>query len=163
MTKKANKKTKKKTTRKKDTDKKDDGMYFFKKDGEAWRVIKFVLSEGLLFKDSEYRIERDNCSCDGFKFRGKCRHLDRLNNPDEGLPLTLQDARTSVRNLLDRLREVFASVSLPDEPYERNDAGAVIKATVFVSELKYPSEVLSQGSWEGCLKDSGLKVRFVIQ
>ena len=146
---------------------KKEEFHFFKKDGEAYNVVKFVREpEGVFERDAEHRVEYKRCTCKGFQFNGKCKHVAAVyNKGSEGNVLSLSDARKAVSVLIENLRGVFINVSLPAEPYVRNDKGMVTLVSINVGNSKIESSILSKGSgvWEGCLRENGLKVRLIIQ
>lgn len=139
-------------------------FYFIKRESYGHRVMKVEeLENGGVHKESEYRIEKSGCECKAFKFKGTCKHADMaLKERLEGHPVDLSVARESIRRLIADFGEVFRSVELPAEPYERDEVGKVTCVTLNLHKVLEESEILSKGTWEGCLQENGLKVRLVI-
>ena len=144
---------------------KEKALYFIKRGAEAHHVIKMVEEEdGTVRKESEYKITKGGCECKAFSFQRACKHIDMvMQERVEGHPVSLREARECVRSLIHEFRSAFSRVSLPPEPYERDETEKIVCATILLGKPIQESAVLTKGTWEGCLRDNGLKVRLVIE
>ena len=144
---------------------KEKQLYFIKRGADAHRVIKVVEDEnGEVRKESEYQITKGGCECKAFAFKRSCKHIDMVMQERlEGHPVTLQEARACVRRLIQEFRGVFNFVELPPEPYERDETDKIICATIRLGKPAKSSPILTKGTWEGCLRENGMKVRLVIE
>lgn len=144
---------------------KEKSLYFIKRGTDAHHVIKVVEeSDGLVRKESEYKITKGGCECKAFAFKRSCKHIDMV-MPErvEGHPVTLKEARECVRRLIHEFRSAFNFVSLPPEPYERDETDKIVCATIRLGNPVKESQILTKGTWEGCLRENGMKVRLVIE
>lgn len=103
------------------------------------------------------------CDCPGFGFRGECKHLKMADSEVCGKAMTLHEARVEVAKLINDFREDFDYVGLPAEAYEKDEHGLVTCATLIFRKAKKASEIFREGTWEGCLKGSLLKVRMIVE
>lgn len=144
---------------------KDKALYFIRRGEDAHHVIKVLEEEdGTVRKASEYKITKGGCECKAFEFQRSCKHIDMVMQEHvEGHPVTLKEAREIVRRLIPEFRTVFSKVELPPEPYERDETEHVVCATLLLGKPLRASSVLTKGTWEGCLRENGMKVRLVIE
>lgn len=145
--------------------KKGKELYFIKRDEGAHTVMKMVEDDdGSVRKASEYKITKGGCECKAFEFQRTCKHMDMvMKERVEGHPVSLSDARVRVRRLITEFHSVYKHVELPPEPYERDETGMVVCVTISLKSALTKSDVLTEGVWEGCLRDNGMKVRLVIE
>ena len=150
---------------KKERKKKGKELYFIKRGEDAHIVLKMIEEEdGTVRKESEYKITKGGCECKAFEFQRNCKHMDMvMQERVEGHPVSLSDARTRVRQLIQEFHQVYKHVELPPEPYERDETDMVVCATIHLKNPVQQSSVLTKGVWEGCLRDNGMKIRLVIE
>ena len=140
-------------------------LYFVKRGVEDHRVIKVVEDDdGSVQKESEYKVTKSGCECKAFSFKRECKHVDMvMQERIEGSPVSLSEARKCVRHLIQEFRAVFGRVELPPEPYERDEEDRIVCATIHLGKPVRESPILTEGTWEGCLRENKLKVRLVIE
>lgn len=148
-----------------DAKKTEKTLYFIKRGSDAHVVMKVKENEdGTIEKASEYKVTKGGCECKAFEFQRTCKHIDMvMQEKVEGHPVDLSEARACVRRLLPEFRSVFRRVELPPEPYERDETNKIVCATIRLQGPIKPSTILTPGSWEGCLRENGMKVRLVIE
>lgn len=143
---------------------KDVKFYMIKRTERGAMVYKFGAGvEDDYEKEAEYEISSGACTCKGFAFQSTCKHLKMLDTPVVGRPVPLKIAREEVRRLTQDFGEDFRFAGLPEEPYERDRDGNVTCATVIFRGPRYRPELFGEGVWEGVLKESGLKVRMMVE
>lgn len=145
--------------------KKAQEFYFKKNIDDGYVVIKFVeKSDGVFEKEAEHFIIGGRCDCQGFQFRGDCRHKKMLDKEVVGEIISLDEARRVAHQILKDFHHLFRVVKLADEPYTRDSEGNVLCITVCLAQPMVESKIMSAGSgaWESCYKDTGVKVRLVI-
>jgi len=144
---------------------KEKVVYFIRRGPDAHHVIKMVEEDnGTVRKESEYKITKGGCECKAFAFQRTCKHIDMvMQERVEGHPVSLKEARDVVRRLIPEFRGVFSKVELPPEPYERDETDRIVCATLKLGKPLQSSSVLTPGTWEGCLRENGMKVRLVIE
>jgi len=136
---------------------KKEGFYVVGRDGEDYVVTK--VHEGV--PEAEYRIHNGMCSCSGFKYNHDCKHVEMLVGGLESRAVELAEARKIVTGLVSSLSVLFERVEFPTEIYERDDTGRIWRITLLLKRALSPT-LMKPGVWEGCLKDSHLKVKLVI-
>ena len=130
------------------------------------RIVKLQEDEqGSIDREAEYEVSNGFCTCDGFKYRKKCSHLGLVGDPPDGVPMSLAEARGAVYELIQRFLPEFRSVDLLDEPYERDEDGNVICASVVMTGDLYEDSLLTPGTWVGVLRAPApaLKVRMIVK
>ena len=140
--------------------------YFFQRIEGGHLVIKFIENEdGSYERCSEYSIIGGKCNCTGFQYHGECRHTKMITDGISGTAVSLLEARAIAAQLIMEFGEVFREVRLAEEPYEKDSNGKVITLIIHLAKPIKESSVIPSGSgaWESCLKDSGLKVRMVVE
>ena len=138
---------------------------FMMKTEDGWSVQSFSEVAGLLYKDGECFVSGDECSCEVFTSSGTCDHISSIKGSREGTAVSLREARKILRSLVEEMSLAFDGVTIPEEPYKRNGENLVSMITLLLGKTKEPSSILVSGSgaWEGFLRGSGLKVRFLLE
>jgi len=113
--------------------------------------------------EAVHHVDGQICDCPGYGFRADCKHLKMVSDVVRGQPMTLHDARQEVAKLIGDFKDDFHYVGLPAEAYEKDEKGLVTCVTLIFRKAKEASEIFKEGTWEGRLKVSGLKVRMVVE
>jgi hypothetical protein len=144
-------------------------VYVFRKDPSGYKVLKLCSSSSEVPSiASEYTIVKTvngelACNCPGFVHRGNCKHSKMLEDKISGNKVSLAEARSIVSGLIAAFRAAFSRISLPDEPYERDESGMVCRINLLLRGPLFDPCILSKGIWEGKLEKSGLVTRFIVE
>ena len=136
-------------------------FYIVRNDGPGkYRVLKFALgSDGKASRKADYGVADGACTCPGFSFRSRCKHVDAIERGFGGARVPLAEARSTVRALTEMFGDGFRFAGVPDEPYDREDDGSVTCATVVFRMPKDNEPEVPSGVWSGELKEGGLLFR----
>ena len=137
---------------------KPDTFYLVQKTEDGGRILKMHW-DSTYELDAVYEVHHGQCTCRGFAYRRDCKHLQLVGSP-ETPGISLAEARAKVTEMIHKLHRDFHSVTLPVEPYERNEKREVVKITLELSKPVCDSIVFLDGVWEGVIE--GVTFRFIV-
>lgn len=121
-------------------------VYFLRRDRYGGTILKADVSSGSAEFVNKYDVRLGKCTCEGYKYRGSCKHIKMLERRVEiknGIEIEM--ARAFVRMVFHWIEPYFAMTLLDSKPYEKDENGIVLNIRI---RGKYPVKPMELGKWE---------------